>query len=440
MPKVVLTIGGSDSGGGAGIQADLKTFSILGLHGTSALTAVTAQNTMGVQRVFGLDPEAVASQLTSITDDFPIAFAKTGMLFSAEIVTTVAEHLKRKRIAFVLDPVIEAEAGGRLLRPDALKSVLEHLIPLARVVTPNIFEAEALTGIRVTDLERSDMAAQKLMDLGAKAVIVKGGHLDCTDLLREEGAVHQLQGRRVAGGNHGVGCTYSAALTSFLAYGHSLLDAALKAKEFAAWAVAKSMDVGHGAGPVNQVATKLEEADRFRVLCDVQEAVKLLLAEPNFFILIPEAGSNIGAATSGAAGEQDIAAVEGGLILSGNKVHQKGCLKFGAGGHLSHIILAAMHFNPMARAAMSLSTEGLPACNALGLKTARIGPQEAPAKWDRMFRGGGPPPKNEAHLPDAVLENGERGKEPMLMLLGECAAEVAGVAVRISRYLSDGKI
>ena len=123
MPKVVLTIGGSDSGGGAGIQADLKTFSILGLHGTCALTAVTAQNTMGVQRVFGLGPEAVASQLTSITDDFSIAFAKTGMLFSAEIVNVVAEHLKRKRIAFVLDPVIEAEAGGRLLRQSALKSV-----------------------------------------------------------------------------------------------------------------------------------------------------------------------------------------------------------------------------------------------------------------------------------------------------------------------------
>jgi hydroxymethylpyrimidine/phosphomethylpyrimidine kinase len=229
-------------------------------------------------------------------------------------------------------------------------------------------------------------------------------------------------------------------LTSFLAHGHSLLDAALKAKDFAALAVARSMDVGHGAGPVNQAATKLEEADRYRVLCDVQEAAGLLLAESNFFTLIPEAGSNIGAATSGAAGEQDIAAVEGGLILSGNKVHQTGCLKFGAGGQLSQIILAAMRFDPMARAAMSLSIEALPACNALGLKTARIGPQESPAEWDRMFRGGGPPPNNAAQLPDAVWEKGELGKEPMLMLLGECAAEVAGMAIRISRYLSDGKI
>jgi hydroxymethylpyrimidine kinase / phosphomethylpyrimidine kinase / thiamine-phosphate diphosphorylase len=440
MPKVVLTIGGSDSGGGAGIQADIKTFSILGLHGTCALTAITAQNTMGVQRVFGLGPEAVASQLTSITDDFSIAFAKTGMLFSAEIVNVVAEHLKRKRIAFVLDPVIEAEAGGRLLRPDAVKSVQEHLIPLAWVVTPNIFEAEALTGVRVKDLEGAELAAQRLMDLGARAAVVKGGHLDCIDLLREEGAVHQLQGRRVAGGNHGVGCTYSAALTSFLALGSPLLDAALKAKEFAALAVAKSMNVGHGAGPVNQAATKLEEADRFKVLCDVQEAVEQLLAEPNLFTLIPESGSNIGAAIAKATGEKDIAAVEGGLIRSGNRVHQSGCLKFGADVQISRIILAAMRQNPMATAAMILSIKALTACNALGLKTAHIDLLDAPDEWERMLRSRGPPPRNAAQLPDAVWEKGERGKEPMLVLLGEQAAEVAQVAVRISRCLSDGKI
>jgi len=200
------------------------------------------------------------------------------------------------------------------------------------------------------------------------------------------------------------------------------------------------MDVGHGAGPVNQAATKLEEADRYRVLCDVQEAVERLLAESNFLTIISEAGSNIGEAASGATEEQDIAAVEGGLIRSGNRVRQSGCLKFGAGGHLSHIILAAMRFDPMARAAMSLGIEALPACNALNLKTARIGPQEAPAEWDRFFRGGGPSPKNAARLPDAVWQKGEHGEEPMLTLLGERAAEVAGVAVRISRYLSDGKI
>ncbi len=254
MPQVVLTIGGSDSGGGAGIQADLKTFSVLGLHGTCAITAITAQNTQGVQRVYGLGPEVVTAQLKSITDDFAISFAKTGMLHSAEIVMAVADHMRLKDIPFVLDPVIEAEAGGRLLRPDAVEALKTYLIPLARVVTPNIFEAQALTGIVVRDRESAHQAARKILQLGAKAVIVKGGHLDCTDLLMEGKEVILLPGERVAGENHGVGCTYSAALTAFLALGSSLEEAACQAKRFAERALLGSMRVGKGVGPVNQAA------------------------------------------------------------------------------------------------------------------------------------------------------------------------------------------
>lgn len=254
MPKVVLTIGGSDSGGGAGIQADIKTFSVLGLHGTCAITAITAQNTLGVQQVFGLEPEVVTAQLRSITDDFSISFAKTGMLHSRENVVTVADHLKMTDIPFVLDPVIEAEAGGRLLRPEAVEALKTHLIPLARVVTPNIFEAQALTGVKVRDRDSALLAAQKILQLGPKAVIVKGGHLDCTDLLAEGDEVILFPGERVAGENHGVGCTYSAALTSFLALGRPLEEAACQAKKFAERALLGSMRVGKGVGPVSQAA------------------------------------------------------------------------------------------------------------------------------------------------------------------------------------------
>jgi hydroxymethylpyrimidine kinase/phosphomethylpyrimidine kinase len=254
MPQVVLTIGGSDSGGGAGIQADLKTFCVLGLHGTCAVTAITAQNTQGVQRVYGLEPEVVTAQMRSITDDFSIAFAKTGMLHSVGIVTAVAQHLRMTDIPFVLDPVIEAEAGGRLLRPEAVEALKAYLIPLATVVTPNIFEAQALTGIEVRDRDSAKLAAQKILQLGPKAVIVKGGHLDCTDLLATGVEVILLPGRRVAGGNHGVGCTYSAALTSFLALGLTLKEAACQAKRFAERALLGSMRVGKGVGPVNQAA------------------------------------------------------------------------------------------------------------------------------------------------------------------------------------------
>ncbi|MFZ3148992.1 MAG: bifunctional hydroxymethylpyrimidine kinase/phosphomethylpyrimidine kinase [Methanothrix sp.] len=254
MPQVVLTIGGSDSGGGAGIQADIKTFSVLGVHGTCAITAITAQNTLGVQRVYGLQPDIVVDQLKSITGDFSVSFAKTGMLHSAEIVMAVADHMRLTNIPFVLDPVIEAEAGGRLLRPEAVEALKAHLIPLADVVTPNIFEARALTGIEVRDMDGAILAAQDILRLGPKAVIVKGGHLDCTDLLITGEEVIILPGERVAGENHGVGCTYSAALTAFLALGRSPKEAARQAKQFAERALLGSMRVGKGVGPVNQAA------------------------------------------------------------------------------------------------------------------------------------------------------------------------------------------
>jgi len=264
-PRVCMTIGGSDCGGGAGIQADIKTFSALGLHGTSAITAITAQNTLGVKQVFGLGPEAISSQIRAILDDFQVSCAKTGMLHSAEAVSCVAEILIEAKIPLVIDPVIEAEAGGRLLKPDAVEVLKSDLIPIAKAVTPNIFEARALTGIEVKDLDSAREAAQKIQGLGAEAVIGKGGHLDCTDLVLDcEGKVHLIKGIRVQGGNHGVGCSYSAALTSSLAEGCSLVEAAHMAQAFAARAVLNSFEVGHGPGPVNQAGSLREETAKYR--------------------------------------------------------------------------------------------------------------------------------------------------------------------------------
>jgi hydroxymethylpyrimidine/phosphomethylpyrimidine kinase len=277
MTPVVMTIGGSDSGGGAGIQADIKTFSVLGLHGTCAITAITAQNTLGVQRVFCLSPDAVRAQLQSITDDFTVAAAKTGMLYSAEIVSIVADILRDKEIPLVIDPVIEAEAGGRLLHPEAVQALKDQLVPMADVITPNIFEAEALSGVAVRDKESAVQAAERILDAGAGAVIVKGGHLDCTDLLATKEMSLFLPGKRVAGENHGVGCTYSAALTAYLASGASLPQAARRAKRFAEYALSGSMKVGKGVGPVSQAYGLRCEAKRYRSICNVPDAPDYLL-------------------------------------------------------------------------------------------------------------------------------------------------------------------
>ena len=429
MPQVVLTIGGSDSGGGAGIQADLKTFSVLGLHGTSAVTAITAQNTLGVQRVYGLEPEIVLAQLESITDDFSIAYAKTGMLHSAEIVVAVADHLRRSGIPFVLDPVIEAEAGGRLLQPEAVSALKEHLLPLARVTTPNIFEAEALTGIRVRDMDSANLAAQKILGFGPGAVIVKGGHLDCTDLLAEGTGVHHLSSERVAGENHGVGCTFSAALTSYLGLGCSLLEAAQNAKKFAKRALRGSFQVGKGVGPVNQAAFLREEASRYRVLSDMQKAVDLLGDEPKISELIRDSGSNIAMAIPNAATPDDVASVEGGLVKAGRLARPSGCIKFGAVGGIARTILAAMSYDPHSRAAVNLSLKALPACKALGLKISES------IVDDTVL----PVIDASGRLPDVYLFR-EPGEEPELRLLGASATLLAKRAASLARFSSDRKI
>jgi hydroxymethylpyrimidine kinase/phosphomethylpyrimidine kinase len=426
MSEVVLTIGGSDSGGGAGIQADIKTFSILGWHGTSALTAVTAQNTVGVQRVFALGPEAVAEQLKSITCDFQVAFAKTGMLYSAPIVSVVAEHLRRSRIPLVLDPVIEAEAGGRLLDPGALVALKEELLPLAEVIVPNISEAQRLTGRDVRDLKSAELAAREISDLGAKAVIVKGGHLDCTDLLLADGEVHLLEGQRVMGGNHGVGCTYSAALTCFLAGECSLEEAAWKAKGFATQAISWSRTIGRGVPPVNQAGAVVDRAERFAALAEVQEAVDMLAEQPLDDLLAEE--SNIGMAIAGASTPQDVAALEEGLGSIGGS--RPGCVRFGADRRLAGGLLAAMSYNPQARAAIILGRGSLPHCRSLGLAATGIGDRASRGPLDAIGASAA------GRLPRAFLDPGDKGAVPLLWLLGSSALELARIALEMARMAS----
>lgn len=445
MPKVALTIGGSDSGGGAGIQADIKTFSALGLHGTSVITAVTAQNTLGVQRVIGLEPDAVSAQLRSVMDDFHIDFAKTGMLYSSEIVKTVAEHLAETKIPFVLDPVIEAEAGGRLLRPEAVEAVKDNLIALAYVVTPNIFEAQALTGVPVRDAASAAAAARKILDLGANAVMIKGGHLDCIDFLLDDSGLTQIPGKRSKGGNHGVGCTYSAAMASFLANGYSLKDAARLAKKFASQAISNSMDVGRGVGPVSQIGTLLKEAYRYEALSDVQIAVKRL-EEGKAGNIIPKAGSSIAMAISDAAMAEDIA--EARIIREGEAgVHQLGCIKFGTDSLLTRIILGALMIDRMARAAMILELDA-DSLHALGIESASVkghlieGIIDASGISLRAFHAG----EADGCFAVMIAAPDIKVEERLSVLIGTSASNVAETAVSIAALHtkpvdhSDGKL
>jgi hydroxymethylpyrimidine/phosphomethylpyrimidine kinase len=247
-----LTIAGSDSGGGAGIQADLKTFSAFRVFGMSVITAVTAQNSLGVQGVENLPPGFVALQLDSVLDDFGADAAKCGMLSTAPIIEAVAEVLRERPIDnLVVDPVMVAKSGAPLLRPDARRALVERILPLALVVTPNLPEAGALAGFPVNDRESMEEAARRIADLGPRHVLVKGGHLkgDPLDLLWDGHVFREFRGERIDSANtHGTGCTLSAAIAAGLALGQSLTDSIARAKAYVSRAILEGFQAGRGVG------------------------------------------------------------------------------------------------------------------------------------------------------------------------------------------------
>ncbi|HZU18503.1 MAG TPA: bifunctional hydroxymethylpyrimidine kinase/phosphomethylpyrimidine kinase [Candidatus Dormibacteraeota bacterium] len=252
---VALTIAGSDSGGGAGIQADLKTFAALGVHGASALTAVTAQNTLGVSGYLELPVDLVRAQIDEVVRDLAPTAAKTGMLSSAEIIATVAERVRAHGLTrLVVDPVMVAKGGHRLLRDDAIDALRRLLLPLAAVVTPNLPEAEALLGRPIVGREDRERAARDLVGLGCRAAVVKGGHADgdADDVLWDGERITWLHGERIPTANtHGSGCVFSAAIAAGLAGGLPLVEALGRAKAFVTGAIRHSLELGHGHGPVN---------------------------------------------------------------------------------------------------------------------------------------------------------------------------------------------
>lgn len=258
----VLTIAGSDSGGGAGIQADLKTFQELNVYGMSAITAVTAQNTLGVQGVHPIPAEFVAKEIDSVSQDIGVDAIKTGMLFSTDIIEVVSGKIKQydwKKV--VVDPVMIAKGGATLLQQEAISSVKKYLLPLAYIVTPNIPEAEELTGIRIVTQADKIEAAKRLMDLGVKNVVIKGGHdqdaNESIDLLFDGEHSYTFTSKRLKTKNtHGTGCTFSAVITAEVAKGATVFEAVSVAKSFISAAIEEDLQIGNGHGPTNHWAYK----------------------------------------------------------------------------------------------------------------------------------------------------------------------------------------
>lgn len=254
VPKA-MTIAGSDSGGGAGIQADLKTFAALGVYGSSVLTAVTAQNTLGVTAVHEIPTDVITKQIDAVLNDIGADAVKTGMLVNSEIIECVAQQLEKHQVrTLVVDPVMVAKSGDHLLQQDSVQALASRLLPLAAVVTPNIPEAERLIGMSIVTDDDVHLAAEKIIGMGARGVVVKGGHREgpATDLFYDGTRFQDFSAPRVDTPNtHGTGCTFASAVAAGLARGMDVLDAVAMAKEYVTEAIRRSFPIGKGHGPLN---------------------------------------------------------------------------------------------------------------------------------------------------------------------------------------------
>jgi len=443
---VAITIAGSDSGGGAGIQADLKTFAALGVHGTTAITSITAQNTRSVIAVQDIDPDMIQKQIMAVAKDIGIDAGKTGMLHTEAIISAVSSELSRHKFPLVVDPVMIAKSGAALLEPGAVNAMKNHILPRATVVTPNRFEAEKLTGMRIETIKDAENCAKKISQMGPQAVVIKGGHLDHKDALdvlyhKEEFKLfpaHRLDVKTT----HGTGCSFAAAIAAELAKGKDIPTAVETAKRFITLAIRFGIDVGKGHGPVNPMADLYRESSRYYVLTDLKNAKLLLESTPSVASLVPEVGMNIAMATPCARSVDDVAAIEGRIVRLSRAVRAVGSPEFGCSSHLAKYILEAGKHDSAKRAAINLrfSDELLRALERGGLKVSFYDRKEEPEDIKRTEGMTIPWGMKQAierigKVPDVVYHRGDVGKEPMIVVLGQRASELAKLVVRLAEEM-----
>jgi hydroxymethylpyrimidine/phosphomethylpyrimidine kinase len=429
-----LTIAGSDSGGGAGIQADLKAITLLGGYGMSVLTALTAQNTVGVQAIHEVPARFVETQIDSVLSDIGADAIKTGMLANAEIVEVVARKIRQYGVRkVVVDPVMVAKSGDSLLREDAQAALINRLLPLSLVVTPNLPEASVLTGFKVTSLEGMKKAAHRIHELGAKHVVVKGGHLKgmAIDLLYDGRRFHEIESKRIETKNtHGTGCTFASAIATLLARGERVPEAVRKAKTFITLAIQSGLPLGKGTGPTNPFAYILREMERHRVLQELKKALELL-KETKVGNLIPEVSSNLGYALPQAEGMEDVAAFPGRIVRYKDSVTTFSDPEFGASRHVANIILTVIKFNPDFCSAMNIrySRENVAQIKKRGFLVGhfhrRLEPRKIKEREGSSLEWGvGEVLKRMKRVPDFIYDEGDVGKEPMIRVLGRNPLEV----------------
>ncbi|MDD1775855.1 MAG: bifunctional hydroxymethylpyrimidine kinase/phosphomethylpyrimidine kinase [Candidatus Methanomethylicus sp.] len=443
-----LTIAGSDSGGGAGIEADIKTFAALGVHGMASITALTAQNTTGVSGIYEIPVEFIRKQIDAVASDIGIANAKSGMLYSPNIVREVARAVREYEFSLVVDPVMISKSGASLLQKQAIATLKSDLLPHAQVVTPNLEEAELLSGIRITTLKDSMLAGKEILALGVPAVIIKGGHLagPPVDVLCRRGSEPIIfQGPRYGSeASHGTGCTFSAAITALLAKGSSLEDATRRAKEFVANAIQFGFKIGKGIGPVNPTSNISIDAERMKIIENMADALTLIESSNSLGSLSPECQINIAMALPKqyTTGLDSVCAIPGRIFNVSGKLKAAACPMFGASKHVAKIVLTAMEYEMEMRSAMNIrwSEEIMAACKKAGLRISSYEREKEPPEVKMMEGASVPWGVRQAiqtfgGVPDIIYHMGDMGKEPMINILGKDAVSTAMKAIQIGRLV-----
>jgi len=443
LVRAALTIAGSDSSGGAGIQADMKTMSALGIYSCTVITVITAQNTSNVDHILPLDADIIKKQIISILSDIPIHAIKIGMVYNNEIITAVSDILRNLKIPIILDPIVSAGTGAQLLQREFLSDFKTKLIPICDVVTPNINEAEKLSGIKIKNESDIKKTALKIQKQGARNVVIKGGHfrneeMIIIDTILDEFAKFTVikNPRMKIVETHGSGCNFSAAVTAFVALKFPIVKACIMANKYVHNSIVNTLKIGKGIPVNNPISTMYEESCKYKVMEELANAVDQLINIKNFEKLIPETQSNIAYAIPYAKNITDVAGVNGRIVKVGVRSVPTSGIKFGASRHVASSILEYMKINQLVRSALNIKNDKkiLDKCNRLFRVThyeRELEPKTIKNKEGKSISWGVSRALSKNPDADIIYHTGDMGKEPMIIIFGQNPQEVVDKVKKI---------
>ena len=442
--RSVLSIAGSDSSSGAGIQADLKTLSSLGTYGCSAITAITVQNTKKIFEVFPIPSEIVIRQINSVLNDIRIDAIKIGMVYDGIIINKIFKILKNTNIPIIVDPIFTSTSGKNLIKYEAIKALTKKILPIATIITPNINEATQLSGIDIKNKEDLVKSLIKMKKLGPKNVIVKGGHLlsehSIDTLIDDKLNIIEFSNSRISiPENHGSGCNFSAALSAYISQGYEIPIACKLANEFINSVLKNLLYIGKGYPVTDTALTTSSSAFKFHVIEELSIAINELETITDVGKLIPETQSNFAYAIPNATSIKEVAGIKGRIVRIDQKVKASSCIEFGATQHIASAVISYMNINPLMRAGFNIKydkkiIEILQSFMKISEYDRRLEPQKLKEKEGYTIQWG----VKKAILKDkevrGIYHKGDIGKEPMIILFGHNPAEIVKYLRKLTEY------